>query len=271
MWVDGRRVMFASPPAADGGPARADLLGSPVAGAGAQPTEAAPSAAAAPSAGQAGVLDELASFEAAADARAGPAPFDPAHPQPPDGRTADWERGGGQWARVTGDIPVDSAEADRLRQVHIARWMQEDAEAAAAIRSRAAQAAPQADHDPRSAAAWAAAPGPLLPPNDPRVSLAAGIQAGGLDVDVAQAGLEARAAAAAHTGTHPTAPPPKSTGGLAASVAQELAPGLRTAAATDLTAGQAANLAEFPPMPARPVPGDDSLVRAVVEGWPPQP
>eukprot|EP00969_Alexandrium_andersonii_P025577 1116857-Alexandrium_andersonii.AAC.1 len=39
-------------------------------------------------------------------------------------------------SRVTDIIAVDSAEAARLRQARIARWAQEDAEAAANLRSR---------------------------------------------------------------------------------------------------------------------------------------
>eukprot|EP00969_Alexandrium_andersonii_P065090 2865431-Alexandrium_andersonii.AAC.1 len=39
-------------------------------------------------------------------------------------------------------------------------------------------------NDPWSADAWAAAGGPLLPPDDPRASLGASIAAGSLGVDV---------------------------------------------------------------------------------------
>eukprot|EP00969_Alexandrium_andersonii_P114043 5041594-Alexandrium_andersonii.AAC.1 len=48
--------------------------------------------------------------------------------------------------------------------------------------------------------AWAAAGTPLLPPNDPRASLAAGLAAGTLGVDVTAGGVAARAAAAQATG-----------------------------------------------------------------------
>eukprot|EP00969_Alexandrium_andersonii_P192705 8512506-Alexandrium_andersonii.AAC.1 len=68
------------------------------------------------------------------------------------------------------------------------RWRSEDAEAAARVygqragKGSAAPASggvPQGD-DPWSPAAWAAAPGPLLPPNDPRASMEGALQAGAL-------------------------------------------------------------------------------------------
>eukprot|EP00969_Alexandrium_andersonii_P017919 784391-Alexandrium_andersonii.AAC.1 len=51
--------------------------------------------------------------------------------------------------------------------------------------------------NPWGAEAWAAARSVLLPPNDPRASLAAGLQAGALGVDVTAAGVQARVAATA--------------------------------------------------------------------------
>eukprot|EP00969_Alexandrium_andersonii_P323265 14283353-Alexandrium_andersonii.AAC.1 len=66
--------------------------------------------------------------------------------------------------------------------------MQEDVEAATLLRSKAPQPAAPAAHGPWGPAAWAATGGPLLPPNDPRASLSAGLQAGVLLVDVVLAG-----------------------------------------------------------------------------------
>eukprot|EP00969_Alexandrium_andersonii_P152540 6745278-Alexandrium_andersonii.AAC.1 len=56
--------------------------------------------------------------------------------------------------------------------------------------------------DPWSSEAWAALQGPLLPPDDPRVSLEAALQAGSLGVDVTASGVAGRAAASA-AGTSP--------------------------------------------------------------------
>eukprot|EP00969_Alexandrium_andersonii_P210895 9314061-Alexandrium_andersonii.AAC.1 len=62
-------------------------------------------------------------------------------------------------------------------------------------RPPASDAGQSAAADPWGPSAWAAAQGPLLPPDDLRVSMAAALQTRALGVDVTAAGVAGRAAA----------------------------------------------------------------------------